>query len=64
MALYFLIILKALISGKTVQSSNYWSATTYAYITDFALRVNMNDGTVFFGSKTSLYYVWPVHDGQ
>ena len=47
-----------------VQSNNYWSATTYAYLTGFALRANMDDGTVFFGNKTSLNYVWPVHAGQ
>jgi len=46
---------------QSVQSSNYWSATTYAGHTTNAWIVNMYSGHVYNDYKTSnYYYVWPV----
>ncbi len=46
-----------------VQSSYYWSSTTYAGNTNSAWSVNLNLGDVFFDNKTTgSYYVWPVRD--
>jgi uncharacterized repeat protein (TIGR02543 family) len=43
----------------------YWSSTTYAYGTDYAWGVGMDDGFVINFNKTSyFYYVWPVRGGQ
>lgn len=47
-----------------VQSSYYWSGSTYAGDTGLAWQVNMDYGRVYLGSKTSTYYVWPVRGGQ
>jgi len=48
-----------------VQSSYYWSSTTYAYYTDLAWIVNMSYGYVSYDSKSDYsYYVWPVRSGQ
>jgi hypothetical protein len=48
-----------------VQSSAYWSSTSYADFTDDAWFVDLNVGFVFNDGKTSSYhYVWPVRGGQ
>jgi len=47
-----------------VQSSRYWSATTYASHTDHAWTVDLTRGHVSNGHKVSSYYVWPVRGGQ
>ena len=48
---------------ENVQSSYYWSATTYAYYTSYAWVVGMYNAGVYNSSKTSHhYYVWPVRD--
>jgi C1A family cysteine protease len=51
-----------------VQSSNYWSSTSYAASTNFACVVGMDYGFAssgFGGIKASFYhYVWPVRAGQ
>jgi hypothetical protein len=46
---------------SNVQSSNYWSSTTYAYSTYRAWSVGMGTGDVYnYGNKAYGYYVWPV----
>lgn len=47
-----------------VQSSFYWSSTTYAGNTDYAWGVAMASGGVGAGTKTDPYYVWPVRGGE
>jgi hypothetical protein len=47
-----------------VQSSNYWSATTSAYYTDYAWLVLMYHGDVDHYPKSYDGYVWPVRAGQ
>ena len=50
---------------KEVQSSYYWSATTYTYNASYAWVVIMHCGYVSSRSKTyNHYYVWPVRGGQ
>ncbi|MFO7728089.1 MAG: DUF1566 domain-containing protein [Desulfonatronovibrio sp.] len=48
-----------------VRSSDYWSSTTYSsqYSTS-ARRVNFNSGNVYYGAKSSSYYVRAVRAGQ
>ena len=50
----------------SVQSLNYWSATTNAKNTDAAWNVGMYNGGVYAGNghKSNNYYVWPVRGGQ
>jgi hypothetical protein len=49
----------------SVQSVNYWSATTIAFGTEYAWYVMMSDGRVFHNTKASNgYFVWPVRSGQ
>jgi hypothetical protein len=43
-----------------VQSSAYWFGTSYAFYTDYAWLVYMDFGSVYYTSKTTLSYVWPV----
>jgi hypothetical protein len=43
-----------------VQTSRYWSATTYTVNTANAWYVHLFDGFVNPGAKTVTYYVWPV----
>jgi len=43
-----------------VQSSYYWSATTYAGAPAFAWHVYLFGGTVGYGGKSNTYYVLPV----
>ena len=44
-----------------VQSSHYWSSTTYASYTSYAWTVYMGDGGVSSSDKGDYYfYVWPV----
>ncbi len=47
-----------------VQSSYYWSATTYASHTHYAWSVLMSYGVVSSSNKSSRHYVWPVRAGQ
>lgn len=52
-----------------VQSSYYWSSTSYAgyaNYTEIAYSVNMKDGYVGYATKSSYYYyyTWPVRGGQ
>jgi hypothetical protein len=43
-----------------VQSSDYWSATTYADNTSNAWSVSLNNGIVTISDKAHTDYVWPV----
>jgi hypothetical protein len=47
-----------------VQSSVYWSSTTFADYTGYAWFVYMVSGSVNFEDKTKFYYVWPVRSGN
>ena len=47
-----------------VQSSSYWSSSTYAYYTLNAWNVDMDYGDVDGNSKSSNHYVWPVRGGK
>jgi len=47
-----------------VQSSQYWSSTTYTGNTSFARDVNLKRGYVDYHDKTNRYYVWPVRGRQ
>ena len=50
---------------SSIQSSNYWSATTDALGTDTAWRVHMYVGYVSHSTyKSDSYCVWPVRTGQ
>ena len=46
-----------------VQSSFYWSSTTYADDPTYAWFVNFYDGDVGDGDKSNSYYVWCVRGG-
>jgi uncharacterized repeat protein (TIGR01451 family) len=45
------------------RSSNYWSSSTLAYDTDYAWRVYLYNGHVYYYYKTSHYYVRCVRGG-
>jgi hypothetical protein len=45
-------------------STNYWSSTTYAGVTNSAWDVSMLNGYVKHNFKTNDYYVWPVRGGN
>ncbi len=47
-----------------LQSSYYWSSSTYAGSTDNAWCVYLDDGGVRGGNKRSSNYVWPVRSGN
>jgi len=47
-----------------VQSSLYWSSTSYADYTVIAWVVDLDGGYVSNRNKTDGYYVWPVRAGQ
>ena len=47
-----------------VQSSYYWSSTSYANSTDNAWIVYLGNGRVNDNFKSYSYYVWPVRGGQ
>lgn len=51
---------------SNVQSSWYWSASTYPYGASTAWGVNMSDGIVSsgFDVKADVNYVWPVRGGN
>ncbi|KJU87045.1 secreted protein containing DUF1566 [Candidatus Magnetobacterium bavaricum] len=50
---------------SNLQSSDYWSSTTYASVTSNAWLIDMSDGYVYSDDdKTSSHYVWPVRGGQ
>lgn len=46
-----------------VQSTFYWSSTTYAPNPSRAWLVYLYDGIVYSGDKPGTSYVWPVRDG-
>ena len=48
----------------SVQSSYYWSSTTYAGNTDYAWNVKLYNGYVNFANKAYSFYVCPVRAGQ
>jgi len=45
-------------------SGEYWTSTTISYRTDCAWYVEMWNGYVYFSTKSSNLYVWPVRSGQ
>ena len=47
-----------------LQSSYYWSSSTYAGGTDYAWYVYLSDGDVNVGNKSGSTYVWPVRSGN
>lgn len=47
-----------------VQSSSYWSSTTFAEATTDAWRVDFSNGVVSDGNKSANRYVWCVRGGQ
>jgi hypothetical protein len=47
-----------------VESSSYWSGTTYAPVTTGAWYVYLDSGYVYNGSKDDGHCVWPVRGGQ
>ena len=47
-----------------VQSTIYWSSTTYASYTFGAWGVGMGGGSGSTGVKGNVYYVWPVRSGN
>ncbi|MBF0345517.1 MAG: DUF1566 domain-containing protein [Nitrospirae bacterium] len=49
---------------SNVQSSYYWSSTSYALSTSIAWVVRMDVGSVLVIDKSNGYYVWPVRSGQ
>ncbi len=49
---------------SNVQLDFYWSSSTYAGGTSYALDVNMNYGMTSAPSKSDGDYVWPVRGGQ
>ena len=49
---------------SAVQSSWYWSSTTYASSTGSAWYVYVGNGGVVGNGKANFYYVWPVRGGQ
>ncbi|MBF0342782.1 MAG: DUF1566 domain-containing protein [Nitrospirae bacterium] len=49
---------------KNVQSSYYWSSTSYASNTSNAWFVYLDDGSVGADGKSYFNYVWPVRSGQ
>ena len=49
---------------NNVQSSRYWSGSTYASVPSVAWGVYMYRGYVYGYGKASTNYVWPVRGGQ
>jgi hypothetical protein len=50
---------------SNVQSSNYWSSTTLADLTNYAWIINMGYSDEMSSSfKSDYHYVWPVRAGQ
>lgn len=45
---------------SNVQGNVYWSGSTYAYNTNYAWLVSMDNGDVSYGDKGDYGYVWPV----
>ena len=45
-------------------SNYYWTSTTYAVTTTYALVVNFNSGRIYSGSKVGGCYVRPVRGGN
>ncbi len=44
--------------------ASYWSSSTRAAVTTVAWQVMVWEGVVNVGTKTNLYYVWPVRGGE
>lgn len=51
-------------SFTNVQLGGYWSGTAYAYLTDHAWLVYLNDGRVYRNNEMGTYSVWPVRGGK
>ena len=53
-------------SFSGVQSSKYWSSTTFVGTPTVAWHVHLNFGSIFLFNKavTTTHYVWPVRGGQ
>ncbi len=49
---------------SNIQSSYYWSSSTYAYNTYYAWFAGMYNSLVDYGSKSYYYNVWPVRAGR
>jgi len=49
---------------SNVQSSNYWSASTFAFDPSGAWNVGLNNGDVILDVKADTIYVWCVRGGQ
>jgi hypothetical protein len=49
---------------NNVQSSNYWSSTTYESDSNYAWFVGMVIGYVHYDTKIYGFYVWPVRGGN
>lgn len=47
-----------------VQSSYYWSSSSFSGDSSYAWNVHMYSGTVSVDFKTVSFYVWPVRGGQ
>ena len=47
-----------------VQSFTYWSSTSFTDVPTAAWRVDLTNGTLAIGGKTSTNYVWPVRGGK
>jgi hypothetical protein len=47
-----------------VQSSYYWSSSSYAYNPQSAWNVTLYNGGVYYNAKTNSYDVWPVRRGR
>ncbi|MBF0524023.1 MAG: DUF1566 domain-containing protein [Deltaproteobacteria bacterium] len=47
-----------------IQSSYYWSSTTFAYFPGYAWAVDMTDGYVGYVNETNIAFIWPVRGGQ
>ncbi len=49
-----------------IESSNYWSSTTFAYegFSEYGWWVSLFDGYTYYANKTNNYRVWPVRAGQ
>ncbi len=48
----------------SVQSSNYWSSSSFVVDPDVAYVVNMGEGSMLGFGKTGVLSVWPVRGGQ
>lgn len=49
---------------NNVQSSFYWSSSSYAHYANSAWGVYMDDSIVVGNVKANFYYIWPVRGGH